>query len=354
MSVDDCALVVGINRYPGLTPLAGAENDARSFHDWVTDAGGGDVPAANARMILSSDFQETTDVNLAEPATRAIEDFFTWVDERSDANNAANRGARAGARLWMFFSGHGFSPSLDRSGVLTANATPRRVHNVAARMWADRLHEGGWFDDVILFQDACQTRIKDADLNPPFLRKRMPSNRQVRRRFYAFAASDDKVAKEVTLADGTVGGVFTATLVQGLRGFARDAGTGALRSAGLTEHLRKNMGTLLPAADLDDDDVAKGAAVHDPEPFDILPPPADFRGAQRFPVTIVTAAGAKGVVLDGSLKAVVEADRIPSPWTLDLPVGLYQVVVADVGDAFFQVGGRLEDSGAFATEIVHV
>ena len=354
MAADDCALVVGINRYPGLTSLAGAENDATSFYDWVTDPAGGDVPAAQAKRILSSDFPETVDVNLAEPANRAIEDFFTWVDDRADANNAANRGATAGRRLWLFLSGHGFSPSLDCSGVLTANATLRRVHNVAARMWADRLYEGGWFDDVILFQDACQTRIKDVDLTPPFLRKRIPSNRQIRRRYYAFAASDDKVAKEVALVNGKMGGAFTSTLMQGLRGFARDPTTGAVRSVGLTEHLRKNMRNNLPDADLADADVAKAPAAFDPEPFEILPPPKDFRGPERFPVTVVTRPGSKGIVVDASLQTVFEVDHVPARWDFSLPVGFYKVVVVDVGDKLFQISGRLAGLGNAVAEVVHV
>ncbi len=36
----DYALSVGINCYPGLTPLMGAEADAQAFHAWVTQTGG--------------------------------------------------------------------------------------------------------------------------------------------------------------------------------------------------------------------------------------------------------------------------------------------------------------------------
>jgi len=40
-----------------------------------------------------------------------------------------------------------------------ANATLKRAHNISAMLWANRLYEGGWFDEVVLFQDACRNRI---------------------------------------------------------------------------------------------------------------------------------------------------------------------------------------------------
>ena len=58
-----------------------------------------------------------------------IHDFFTQADVIATANNDEGKGLglRAGKRLWMFFSGHGFAPSLDMSGVLMANATTKRA-----------------------------------------------------------------------------------------------------------------------------------------------------------------------------------------------------------------------------------
>src|SRR5215207_9373162 len=170
MPLADRALVVGINGYPAIGPLSGAENDANDFYDWVTDPNGGNVSREHALKVLSSDFPAPGGVADARPAKEQIEKFFSDINNCSNANNVEGLGLKAGNRLWLFFSGHGFAPSLDRSGVLMANATFDEIHNIAAMLWANRLHEGGWYDDVLLFQDACRNRVADGDLTPPFLR----------------------------------------------------------------------------------------------------------------------------------------------------------------------------------------
>src|SRR5712671_335210 len=204
MALADRALVVGINRYPGISLLTGAENDAQDFYDWVTDPAGAGVNKVNALLILSSNFPSPPGADLAKPAKEQIETFFTDIDNCADANNADGSGAglRAGKRLWLFFSGHGFAPSLDRSGMLMANATLKRAHNISAMLWANRLYEGGWFDEVVLCQDACRNRIGDAELAPPFLTPRLAPSGQDRKRFYAFSAKDRKLSKELPFPDG--------------------------------------------------------------------------------------------------------------------------------------------------------
>jgi hypothetical protein len=350
MPLTDRALVVGINNYPGISVLSGAENDANDFYDWVTDPAGGKVDPKNAIKIISSTYAPTTIADNAEPANKVIEDFFTLVDNAGEANNTENLGSIAGKRVWLFFSGHGFAPSLDRSGVLTANATLRRVHNIAARMWADRLYEGGWFDEVILFQDACRNRVKDADLNPPFLRPRLASARQVRRRFYAFAASNDKIAKEVPLPSGKIGGVFTATLLAALRGQARDPASGAITAAQLKGYLQDNMSKLLSPGDLADDDVAKVPDVFNPDPFDIVAPPPskpDAGSSPLFSVRVIPRQpGSAGRVLDAQFQPVAAVPSVPAVWSLRLPRGLYKAAIEGLGETLFQVTGGSEADGS--------
>lgn len=352
MAFADRALIVGIDNYPGISTLSGAEHDAVSFYDWVTDPAGGNVASEHAVKIVSSAYPTVTDADNAQPAKEKIEAFFTDVDNAAAANNAQTLGFKAGKRLWLFFSGHGFAPSLDHSGVLTANATLRRVHNIAARMWADRLYEGGWFDEVILFQDACRNRITGADLNPPFLRAQPPT--RVRRRFYAFAASNDKLAKEVPLPSGKTGGVFTATLLDGLRGHARDQRSGAITTASLKVYLRDNMRKLLSPTDLQNDDVAKIPEVFDPDLFDIVPSPAAV-ATPLFPVRVVPRQpGPAGSILDGMFQPVVSVPQVPQVWQLQLPRGIYKAVVDGFGERLFQVTGGIEPTGALSEVIVNV
>lgn len=346
MPLADRALVVGINRYPGISLLSGAENDADDFYEWVTHPAGGGVDKANALRLRSSDFVAASNPDRDQPSKEQIEDFFTEIDKSADANNAGGMdvGLRAGKRLWMFFAGHGFAPSLDRSAVLMANATLKRVHNVAALLWANRLHEGGWFDDVLLFQDACRSRIKDADLTPPFLLPRQAPTNQQRHRFYAFSAKNKKLSKEL-LVDGKMRGLFTLTLLQGLRGAARDPQTGAITTRQLKDYLEQNMKKLLTPEDLENDEIATIPEVWNPDPFEIVPAPSSVQ-ISKFPVQITGAAAGPGaIVLDSALTVVARASPAPDPWSVPLPCGFYRVVTLDGRTSEFKVTGALEPDG---------
>jgi Caspase domain len=351
MPLADRALVVGIDRYPGIGMLSGAENDAKDFHRWVTDPAGGGVDPGKASLILSSAFDPPIGVDDAKPVKEMIEGFFTEVDNAAEANNKEAIGLKAGKRLWLFFSGHGFAPSLDRSGVLMANATITRVHNIAAMLWADRLYQGGWFDEVILFQDACRGRIRGGDINVPFLAAREAPKSQTRRRFYAFSAKDGQLSKELPIPPpaGPVRGVFTLTLLQGLR-IARDKTTGAVTTAQLKQYLQDNMKANLSAVDLNDADVAKRPEVFDPDPFDIVAAtPAQI---QVFPVRITASHSGVGQVLGADLIVVASEHATPGDWNLQLPRGIYKVMVQGVGEKLFEVTGALTPDGK-ASE-VHV
>jgi uncharacterized caspase-like protein len=337
MPLADRALVVGINRYPKIGQLSGAQNDADAFYEWVTDPAGGSVAKANALRLRSADFAAPPDPDNEQPDKVLVEKFFTGIDNSANANNLEGLGLKAGNRLWLFFSGHGFAPSLDRSGVLMANATSDRVHNVAAMLWANRLYDGGWFDDVLLFQDACRSRIGDAELTPPFIKARQAPIAQVRRRFYAFSAKNRQLSKELPL-DGAVHGVFTYTLLQGLRGQARDPQTGAVTTAQLKGYLQANMRKLLPQADLDDDEIAKMPEVYDPDPFDIVPAPA-VPAVPDFPVRIIGAAGPGARVVDATLRDVVVANPAPDPWSVRLQRGFFKVICGDGRQTLFEVTG---------------
>jgi hypothetical protein len=358
MALADRALVVGINRYPNIRTLTGAQNDAEEFYNWVIDPAGGGVAKENA-LLLCSPSAAAADPDDELPDKVLVEKFFTRVDNEANANNQAGNGLRAGDRLWLFFSGHGFAPSLDRSGVLMANATRERIHNIASMLWADRLYEGGWFDDIILFQDACRERIGDAELTPPFIRKRTAPDGQQRRRFYAFSAKDRKLSKEFQI-DGKPRGVFTYTLLKGLRGQARDPKTGAITTAQLKAYLQNNMRTLLPPEDLSDDEIAKMPEVFDPDPFDIVKAPAAAAAAPAtaqapdFPVRIMGAAGPTARIVDHALKEITAATPAPDPWDTRLQRGFFKVLTSDGREEVFEVTGAVGPDGKAKDKEVHV
>lgn len=350
MALLDYALCVGINRYPGLTPLAGAEADAQAFYNWVTSDGG--VPSGNAKLILSSDFPMPVITSRAQPTSQEILDFFEGLRGAARENDANNLGLTAGRRLYLFFSGHGFSPSLDTSGVLMANAERDAPHNLSAKRWADRFYENGLFEEVLLFQDACREEVNDAELMPPYLRRSRMPGEGARKRFYAFAAKSPLLAIEKPV-DGVVRGVFSATLIAGLRGGARNPQTGEITAAQLKSYLHSNMVARLEPVELANDDIAKHPEVFDLDPLVIVPAATAVAVPARFPVEVTLALPGPGAeIRDNDRNVVAYTEPGVRVWRTQLPVGLFELVVAGQPSTIFKVSGALGPHGQ--PEVVYV
>jgi hypothetical protein len=360
MPLPDYALCVGINSYPGLTPLQGAEADAQAFYDWVTSTGG--VSQANAKLILSAQFSAGAQVANAKPASKEIWDFFETLRAAATANNANTTfGLTAGRRLYLFFSGHGFSPTVDASGVLMANAERDTPHNLSPKAWADRFYENGLFEEILLFQDACREQVSDVDVTPPYFKRSVMPGAGDRKRFYAFAAKSPLLAIEKPIA-GVVRGVFSATLMNGLKGAARDPVSGEITETQLKSYLVANMSALLDPAERANADFSRRPEVLDLDPFVIVPAASAAAGATSFasptspatfPVRVaMSGSGADAKILDGARNLVGTSPSGVTEWNLELPIGLFEFVVPGQEAKRFKVSGAHDSTGQ--PELVHV
>jgi hypothetical protein len=140
-----------------------------------------------------------------------------------------------------------------------------------------------------------------------------------------------------------VHGVFSATLLEGLAGAARDPRTGEITTAQLKAYLQDNMGKRLSEAELANDDIARRPEVFDPDPFVIVP------GVQRvpqFPVRVsLPQEGLAVRIEDGTLVQAAGANPAPKVWDVELPRGLYKVIVPGLQDGLFQVTGAVQADG---------
>jgi uncharacterized caspase-like protein len=271
------AIVVGIQSYPELTPkLKGPEYDARTFFEWVTTAGGVNPNPAlgHATLILSSQFKPPAVRALdARPTSEVIREKLEELEEIGD--KAAD--GRAGERLYLYLSGHGFGQDLNTAALLMANATQSRTRNhVPGRLWADHFYISGYFDEILLFMDCCRERHATAVLNGPgtVQAPRPPANG---RRFYGFAAKDGRLAVERNI-DGQTRGVFTATLLDALRGEAAES-DGRITAESLQAYLYSNMKEYLT-----DNELANGDVAREPDLF--FDPPTE---AKNFVITQAVA-----------------------------------------------------------------
>lgn len=339
MAASDWALAVGIRLYPELGDLDGPENDALAFHAWVTSPAGGAVPPAQARRIVSSNYDPFASWMDAKPVRDQVEEFFWMLDEIAKKNSSTGDGLQVGRRIYLYFAGHGLCPrkfvgeeESDDAALLMANAGLSRPGlHVAGKAWADRLYFSGFFEEVLLFMDCCRDNYPQVPLNnPTIVQRKRPDNDGPDKRFYAFATKWSRRSWERPMSDGKVHGVFTQTLLSALEGGASHAVRGDITAGTLKSFLFGNFAHFLDPADVANPGVEKEPDVFfkgNEDQFVIV-----SRPRVTFPVTIQLPAevmGRRVRVLDGAdqLKEVDAITAAEPTWTVPLPRGTYLIEV---------------------------
>ena len=241
MRSDHFAIVIGLRSYPRLgdpppSNLEGPGNDAKLVAAWLTDPAGGALPDTNVKTIVSEGCNSPPD---AAPTPADINKAFVWLDGLADTSQKAGKGRKAGARLYIYVSGHGCAPKPRQGCLLTGDAALNEISsNICPIEWIDWLQGANYFREYVLWQDCCTDRQiftvpSAAPLKPLF------GSNPAGPAFIALAAPYGlrAVEKPVPEDAGQWHGVFTWSLVQGLRGAAADR-NGTVTSQSLTNWLR--------------------------------------------------------------------------------------------------------------------
>jgi len=358
MGKNDWAIVVGIDTYfdPNLPSLKGPENDAQAFYEWVTSPEGGAVPKGKngseqerkqAFLILSSEFHPPFgSLQNALPTPKEIEKTFQALIAIADANAESGAGLKIGDRLYLFFAGHGFEPHHPAESValMTANATSQEVAHVLGTYLADWIYYAGFFNEVFLFMDCCRNPDKSVEPSMPYPEQRANDYHKVRR-FYGFGARGAKEAVERNF-NGKVHGVFTYTLLEGLRGAAADSDDPTVITA---ESLRGYLYSAFPK-NLDAQQSANPNIPNEPEVrFEQKAAKLRVIGmsgvigiakAPDFPVRITTQkhAGETATIRDKAWN-VVSTVTLAASTDLQLERGFYAIEVPGAGEQLFEVSG---------------
>lgn len=134
----------------------------------------------------------------------------------------ATKGPRqpAGRRLYLYFSGHGFSgTSTDEAAVYAANAVFPQYRHIAATRYAEWMQAGAFYQEIVLVMDCCRDMSLISHILSPFL---LPVQNPVAaatvRRLGWYAVPAGAKAREWQIEPGgPVRGVFTYLLLKGLR-----------------------------------------------------------------------------------------------------------------------------------------
>lgn len=224
MAQDDYAVLIGIDCYPNfkvggsLKNLEGPLNDLQSVRTWLISPEGGNVPSDNIQVAMSP---SPPDPASTRPNSSDVKDCFNKILRANEQKNKLGR-------FYVYASGHGFSPKRDQVSLFTAEAWEGSWDNVNLTFWLLYFQELGYFREYVLWADCCLdlSKILSGSDGAP-LRDFHESMADIvpTISFIAHAALRPlkAVEKKIPEADNKVHGIFTWTLIEGLKGAAVDA-----------------------------------------------------------------------------------------------------------------------------------
>lgn len=170
MAQDDYAILVGISCYgdnQNLCQLDGPENDVNIMYDWLCDEQG--IPKENIEKIVSVESKPPPAPKDFPPLLQTYIDTFLGIMIGNDDNYIR----RENGRLYLYFSGHGFSEKNDGSPHASLYAGNARLKkgaywNIFGTAFAKWVKNQGLFHEVVLIMDCCRdAEIIKAPTPPP-------------------------------------------------------------------------------------------------------------------------------------------------------------------------------------------
>lgn len=343
-------VVVGINRYPGLSDLKGPRRDAHDFAEWLNDPAGGALPAENVRKVLVTEQDEKSfkDTTAARPTNIEIDDALRDLTRQMLAKLEAEPQAWERSRLYFYVAGHGFAPQGGEGALLLANADAetlaRNIELMQYRRWCTNC---AWFRHVVIFVDCCRTRVRSAAPGHGPTIEECPAPWQGKGSTFVigFGSTVGKPTYErpPEEADDAARGYFTQALLEGLRGGAARDDSGAITIETLTGFVKS-----LVKVRTENKQYPQEATIY-----------AEAGGEVRFGNAVATAAPPKRTVtikfpaaFAGAATVVKDEREIAQwqgqgpEWELELEDGVYEVVadgVAFAGEGLFKVAGKDRD-----------
>jgi uncharacterized caspase-like protein len=338
------AVVVGINRYPGIGDLAGARADAEQFAAWLADPAGGALPASNVKTVCATEADEAAYdcAHVARPTNNEIDYALQKVTRELKATLDVDPSAWERSRLYLYVAGHGFAPQGGEGALFLANAESdalsRNIELPEYRRWCTTC---AWFREVIVFADCCRTRVRSAarGYGPRLDECAAPWNGKSSTWLIGYGSTLGKPTYELPTpgVDDEARGYFTGALLEGLRGAAaRDEG-GALTATTLSAYVKAVVTERTQNQQYPQEAQIVGPLTADIRFGTTLAPPKRL-------ATLVLPAGFAGVakvVKDG--REIAAWDGTNKEWPVELEDGLYEVeangaVLANAG--LFKVAGE--------------
>jgi len=183
----------------------------------------------------------------------------------------------------------------------------------------------------VLIMDCCREIYPVEGLNMPWAPDTAADFTQRVKRFYAYATRWSLLTREMVDSGGRTRGVFTRTLLDGLKGAAHVPGSQQITTASLKKYLLDSIGepNLMPSDFVADDFVLCEAQEMPGYPV-VITLPADMAGKQL-------------QILDNTFQTAAQVIAVPPEWRLTLDKGNYLALLAGTDQRQpFQVDGTGE------------
>lgn len=350
------AVVVGINKYPGISNLKYAVNDSNAFRDWLLDPKGGNLPEENIHLlsIPDEDQDDPLERATARPDRKPIIEAILAVMKQAEAAIQADPNHWQNCRFYFFGSGHGFTPHAREAALLMANSGPDMYgENIGTTKLSDLLEKRQPFSEVFVFADCCRQRVENAPVGGfPF--SDTPKNNGTVKVFGASATRYGALAFES--GDPDLGlSYFTLAVLEGLNGKGLKKGETHISSVHLEDFVNMRLRKLTEDKEPPQiPDISNNRA----DPFLITTIDPSTLDEDRFRLKFPEGFSEKVRLLDGKFNPLPEyGDHDPSSgeWLVDLKFGLYKLVRAsDETDLpFDQVGIFQVTSGKGEHVFIH-
>ena len=180
MADQDYAILVGISRYRDQNkypPLNGPLNDVQRVVNWLKDPAGGGISDENRIIAM-----QTPDELLPPPPPEGWSEDTDWRPNRERFSKAFNKVTldkdgeflRRDGRLYLYFSGHGFSQQTDQvpsAALYSADNFGKSTRNLAGTLYAQATKRAKLFKEVVLIMDCCRDAESNVEYNIPDLNK---------------------------------------------------------------------------------------------------------------------------------------------------------------------------------------
>jgi hypothetical protein len=245
MAAEDFAILMGISLYadPLYPKLGGPVHDVELMKAWLTSPTGGNMPATRIETIVSPNaFPNGQDPFLAPPLAAQFDAAFLTMERE----RVALKETRVNARLYLYFSGHGFSSREIKRGaeaaLYAANAAKDYFPHVYGTYFAYRAVEKALFKEIVLIMDCC----RDAEANRSPIDPTLPNTPDYDmagdvRLLTIYAVPRGGKAQERAIPDrkGQVHGLLTHALVKTFEE-ARPTEKGQISATRLRDHLKQS------------------------------------------------------------------------------------------------------------------